>query len=58
MYKSLKNLGKLIKRNKRASPILEEILLIAIAIVIFAIIFSIILNLVDWSSTTIDNFFG
>jgi len=45
-------------RKKRGSPILEEILLIGIAILIFAIIFGVIFSLIDWSTTSIDNLFG
>lgn len=44
--------------KKKGSPILEEILLIGIAILIFAIIFGIIFSLIDWSTTSIDNLFG
>lgn len=43
--------------RKRAAPILEEILLIGIAIFIFAIIFGIILNLIDWSDTQLGDVF-
>ncbi|MCE7742693.1 MAG: hypothetical protein GOP50_09565 [Candidatus Heimdallarchaeota archaeon] len=51
-------LRKLRLPKKRGSPILEEILLIGIAILIFAIIFGVIFSLIDWSTTSIDNFFG
>ena len=44
--------------KKRGSPILEEILLIGIAIVIFAIIFGVILNLIDWTTTSIEDLFS
>ncbi len=44
--------------KKRGSPILEEILLIGIAIFIFAIIFGVILNLIDWSTTSIEDLFS
>ncbi|MHA1686773.1 MAG: hypothetical protein ACTSYD_10275 [Candidatus Heimdallarchaeaceae archaeon] len=43
--------------KRRATPILEEVLLVGIAIFIFAIIFGIILNLIDWSQTTIGDVF-
>ncbi len=42
-------LRKLIIKKKRGSPILEEILLIGVAILIFAIIFGLIWGLIDWS---------
>lgn len=45
-------------KKRRATPILEEILLVGIAIFIFAIIFGIILNLIDWSQTTIGDIFN
>ena len=52
-------LFKTIRFNKkRGSPILEEILLIGIAIFIFAIIFGVILNLIDWSTTSIEDLFS
>jgi len=51
-------LRKLIIKKKRGSPILEEILLIGIAILIFAIIFALIWNLIDWSTDGIGDFFG
>ncbi|MCG3226805.1 MAG: hypothetical protein H7645_07790 [Candidatus Heimdallarchaeota archaeon] len=50
-------LKKLIIKKKKGSPILEEILLIGIAILIFAIIFGLIFSLVDWSSTKLGEFF-
>jgi hypothetical protein len=42
-------LKKLTIKKKRGSPILEEILLIGVAILIFAIIFGLIWGLIDWS---------
>ena len=45
-------------KKKRGSPILEEILLIGVAILIFAIIFGVIFSLVDWSLVSLDNLFG
>jgi len=45
-------------RNKKGSPILEEILLIGIAILIFAIIFGLIFNLIDWSQGQFWEIFG
>jgi hypothetical protein len=51
-------LNKLIIKKKRGSPILEEILLIGIAILIFAVIFGLIFSLVDWSSTKLGEFFN
>ncbi len=50
---------KLLKlKKKRGSPILEEILLIGIAVLIFAIIFGLILNLIDWTQLSIEDFFS
>ncbi len=46
-----------ILKNKKASPILEEILLIGVGMVIFAIIFGIILNLIEWTALSIEDFF-
>ena len=51
-------LRKLRLTKKRGSPILEEILLIGIAILIFAIIFGVIFSLIDWATVSFDNFFG
>jgi len=45
-------------KKKKGSPILEEILLIGVAILIFGIIFGIILNLIDWAGVAIGDFFG
>ncbi|MHA1200570.1 MAG: hypothetical protein ACTSQF_14730 [Candidatus Heimdallarchaeaceae archaeon] len=51
-------LRKLRLSKKRGSPILEEILLIGIAILIFAVIFGVIFSLIDWATVSFDNFFG
>ena len=49
---------KLLKlKKKRGGPILEEILLIGIAVFIFALIFGVILGLVDWASTSLGDLF-
>jgi hypothetical protein len=49
---------KLLKlKKKRGSPILEEILLIGIAVIIFAIFFGVILNLIDWTQLAIEDLF-
>ena len=53
-----KSLVKLKLSKKRGSPILEEILLIGIAILVFAVIFGVIFSLIDWASINLDNFFG
>ncbi|MCG3254620.1 MAG: hypothetical protein H7646_00975 [Candidatus Heimdallarchaeota archaeon] len=45
-------------KNKKGGPILEEILLIGIAILIFTIIFGIIMSLIDWSQVSFENLFG
>lgn len=50
---------KLLKlKKKRGGPILEEILLIGIAVFIFAIIFGVILSLIDWTKVSIGDLFG
>ena len=49
---------KSLRLNKKGGPILEEILLIGIAILIFAIIFGIIMSLIDWSAIKFDDIFG
>ena len=49
---------KTLRSKKRGGPILEEILLIGIAIIIFAIIFGIIMSLIDWSAVKFDDIFG
>ena len=55
LLKLLKN----IKFNrKRGSPILEEILLIGIAVFIFTIIFGMIFGFIDWTQISIDDIFG
>jgi hypothetical protein len=48
---------KIMKFNRRGGPILEEILLIGIAILIFAIIFGVIFGMVDWATTSIGDLF-
>ncbi|MHA1202995.1 MAG: hypothetical protein ACTSQ4_10805 [Candidatus Heimdallarchaeaceae archaeon] len=45
-------------KKKRGSPILEEILLIGIAVIIFAIIFGVILSLIDWTKVSIEDLFA
>ena len=45
-------------KNRKGSPILEEILLIGIAILIFAIIFGLIWGLIDWSQGQFWEIFG
>ena len=47
-----------LKHRKRGSPILEEILLIGIAVFIFVIIFGIIANLLNWTESGITDFFS
>jgi len=49
---------KLLKlKKKRGSPILEEILLIGIAVFIFAIVIGVIYSLIDWANVAFDDFF-
>ncbi len=52
------NIVRNLKHRKRGSPILEEILLIGIAVLIFVIIFGIIANLLNWTETGITDFFS
>ncbi|MHA2357171.1 MAG: hypothetical protein ACXABK_00180 [Candidatus Heimdallarchaeaceae archaeon] len=44
--------------NKRGGPILEEILLIGVAIFIFAIIFGLLLSLIGWAEGEMGEFFN
>ena len=48
----------LIPRNKKGGPILEEILLIGIAVIIIVIIMGIIFGLIDWTNKSIFDVFG
>ncbi|OLS33088.1 MAG: hypothetical protein HeimAB125_02110 [Candidatus Heimdallarchaeota archaeon AB_125] len=58
MLALLQGIKELLFKKKRGGPILEEILLIGIAILIFAIIFGIIMSLIDWSQVSFENLFG
>ncbi len=49
---------KKIRLNRKGGPILEEILLIGIAVIIFVIIMGVIMGLIDWTSLSIQDFFG
>jgi len=49
---------RMLKYRKRGSPILEEILLIGVAVFIFVIIFGIIANLLNWTESGIADFFS
>ena len=51
-------LKNLIPKNKRGGPILEEILLIGVAVIIFVIIMGVIFGLIDWASFNITDLFG
>jgi len=44
--------------KKKGGPVLEEILLIGIAIFIFAIIFGLLMSLIGWAEGEFDNIFG
>jgi len=48
---------KLILKNKKGSPILEEILLIGVAIFIFVIVFTVVSSMLDWAEENIKDFF-
>lgn len=54
----IQSIRQLFLNKKRGGPILEEILLIGIAILIFAIIFGIIMGLIDWSTTSFEDLFS
>ena len=58
MVALLSLLKKFRLKRKKGSPILEEILLIGIAVIIFVIIMGVIFGLIDWTSTSIQDFFG
>ena len=49
---------KNLKRNRRGGPILEEILLIGVAVIIFVIIMGVIFGLIDWTQFKIQDLFG
>ena len=49
---------KNLKRNRRGGPILEEILLIGVAVIIFVIIMGVIFGLIDWTQFRIQDLFG
>ncbi len=51
-------LKRLIPKNKKGGPILEEILLIGIAVIIILIIMGIIFGLIDWTNKSIFDVFG
>jgi hypothetical protein len=53
----LKALKSIKFNRKRGSPILEEILLIGIAVFIFAIIFGMIFGFIDWTQVSIEDIF-
>ena len=55
LFKLLRNVKF---HRKRGSPILEEILLIGIAVFIFAIIFGMIFGFIDWAQVSIEDIFG
>jgi hypothetical protein len=44
--------------KKKGGPVLEEILLIGVAIFIFAIIFGLLLSLIGWAEGEFNNIFG
>jgi hypothetical protein len=47
-----------LKNNRRGGPILEEILLIGIAVVIFLLIMGLIFGLINWTEVNIKDIFG
>ena len=58
MLMVIQSIKNLILNKKKGGPILEEILLIGIAILIFAIIFGVIMGLIDWSTTSFEDLFS
>ncbi len=58
MFILLKFLKNIKFNRKRGSPILEEILLIGIAVFIFSIIFGMIFGFIDWAQVSIEDIFG
>lgn len=58
VFHFLKSVFGRFRRDKRGGPILEEILLIGVAVLIFAIIFVVIFNLIDWATVSIGDLFG
>jgi len=46
---------KSLRSKKRGGPMLEEILLIGIAVLVFAIIFALIFSLIDWSTSPFED---
>ncbi|MHA1222187.1 MAG: hypothetical protein ACTSX6_12380 [Candidatus Heimdallarchaeaceae archaeon] len=48
----------ILKRNNKGGPILEEILLIGIAVIVFAIIFGLIFSLINWTQVSIIDIFS
>jgi len=44
--------------NRKGGPILEEILLIGIAVLIFLLIMGLIFGLIDWTQVNIKDIFG
>ncbi len=58
MFLILKQFVQLFFQKRRGSALLEEILLIGIAIFVFIIIFGIVLNLINWSTNSIEDLFN
>ena len=44
--------------NKKGGPVLEEILLIGVAIFIFAIVFGLLMSLIGWAQGEMGDFFN
>lgn len=49
---------KSLRKNRKGGPILEEILLIAVAVIIFIVIMGLIFGLIDWTNLKIADIFG
>ena len=58
VFHFLKSVFGRFRRDKRGGPILEEILLIGVAVLIFAIIMGVIFGMIDWAQVSIEDLFG
>ncbi len=45
-------------KDKKGSPILEELLLIGVAIIIFVIVYAFLSKMISWVTDTFKNVFG
>jgi len=54
----IQSIFKNLMRNRKGGPILEEILLIGIAVIIFVVIMGLLAGLIDWTTFSIRDFFS